>query len=111
MVGHETESIITRSGRLVLSYSPTLGPNVGKRMRWRANIETYFVPRAAEAAWRARAGLPDGRTTLTLGEQRRFILPVAEQDWAAYCLGTGPDPRVPPAALLSNTRTVVLIAD
>jgi hypothetical protein len=41
----------------------------------------------------------------------RFTLPVAEQDWAAYCLGTGQDPRVPPAALASNTRAVDLIAD
>jgi hypothetical protein len=40
---------------------------------------------------------------------RRFVLPVAEQDWRGWALGRGPDPRVPPVAPVGAGRAVDLI--
>jgi len=61
-------------------------------------------PGISQTVWTA-----EGKTALTPVEVRRFVLPVAEQVWRAWALGTGPDPRVPPVASLAVGRAVDLI--
>lgn len=103
--------IILRGKRawLNIAYTAQAGPNAGKALRWRGPATAYFAARAGDPAFRKRCGLPDGKTALTLNEMRRFVLPIAEQDWRAWCLGTGGDPRVPPSAPVVTARAIDLI--
>jgi integrase len=81
-------------------------------MRWRAHYTTYIEPRITDPEWRARAGVPDGRATLTIPEARRYALPVAAEDWRAFALGVGPDPReIPTPAVARVLRAADLLTE